>query len=164
MAIGAISFFDRWPDSHVAPEAHGPPPGQEFTQIGRAGARRRICLRCDPRQRLPSSIQRNKTDSVEDIGAEAADPTPSIESVLNDADDEGRCAVRAAFEACVKGDDKLESLYLAIIDGNLKREEIAAALGWTPDEVSAARNKLQRRLVAQFPALFASYKKTRVRT
>ena len=108
--------------------------------------------------------KRNKTDALEDIGAEVADPTPTIESVLSDADDEGRCAVRAAVEACVKGDDKLESLYLAVIDGNLKREEIAAALGWTPDEVSAARNKLQRRLVAQFPAHFASYKKTRVRT
>lgn len=108
--------------------------------------------------------KRDRTDSIEDIGPDAADPAPSIESVLGEADDEGRRAVRAAFEACVKGDDKLESLYLAIIDGNLKREEIAKALGWTPDEVSAARNKLQRRLVAQFPAQFASHKKTRVRT
>jgi DNA-directed RNA polymerase specialized sigma24 family protein len=108
--------------------------------------------------------KRSKTTSVEDIGVEAADPAPSIESVMSDAGDEGRGAVRAAVEACVKGDDKLESLYLAIIDGNLKREEIASTLGWTPDEVTAARNKLQRRLVAQFPAQFASFKKTRGRT
>ena len=71
--------------------------------------------------------------------------------------------MRAAFEECVKGDEKLELLYLAVLDGNVKREEVAAALGWTVDEVTAARIKLQRRLVAQgFPALFASYKKTRV--
>ena len=108
--------------------------------------------------------KRNKTDSFEDVGPDAADPAPNIESVQSEAEDEGRRAVRAAFEACVKGDDRLESLYLAIIDGNLKREEIAAALSWTPDEVSAARNKLQRRLVAQFPAQFASCKKIRVRT
>jgi hypothetical protein len=107
--------------------------------------------------------KRNKTDSLEDTAVETADPSPSIESTLSDADDEGRCAVRAAVEACVKGDEKLESLYLAIVDGNLKREEIATALGWTPEEVSAARNKLQRRLMAQFPAQFSSHKRTRVR-
>jgi hypothetical protein len=108
-------------------------------------------------------LKRNRTDSVEDRGVEPADPTPSIESILSDEDDEGRRAVRAAVEACVKGDDKLESLYLAIIGGDVKREAIASTLGWSPDEVTAARNKLQRRLVAQFPAMFATFKRTRGR-
>jgi hypothetical protein len=108
-------------------------------------------------------LRRNKADSVEDIAVDLADPTPSVERILADEDDEGRRAVLAAVEACVKGDDKLESLYLAIIDGDLKREALASTLGWTPDEVTAARNKLQRRLVAQFPAQFASFKKTRGR-
>jgi hypothetical protein len=106
--------------------------------------------------------KRGKADLLENLNATTPDPAPSAETNLAEADDEGRKAVRAAFEECVKGDDKLELLYLAILEGNLKREEIAAALGWTADEVTAARIKLQRRLVAQFPALFASYKKTRV--
>lgn len=107
---------------------------------------------------------RSKIDSLEGQHETTADPQPSVETVLADEQDDGRRAVRAAFDECVKGDDKLELLYLAILDGNLKREEIATALDWSSDEVTAARIKLQRRLVAQFPGLFASFRKTRVRS
>jgi hypothetical protein len=105
---------------------------------------------------------RSKVDPIEDVGAAIADPTPSIQNVLEE--EEGTRAICATFEACMKGDEKLELLYLAVLDRNVKREDIAEALGWAVDEVTAARNKLQRRLISQFPAQFASYKKTRVRS
>ena len=58
------------------------------------------------------------------------------------------------------GDSRLEELYLAIsVEGHTKREDIAEALGWSVDDVTAARVKLQRRLVSQFPELFSKARK-----
>lgn len=105
---------------------------------------------------------RSKVDHVEEVGVGAPGPAPSVLDALEE--EEGTRAICATVEACLKGDEKLELLYLAILDGNVKREAIAEALGWSVDEVTAARNKLQRRLVAEFPGKFAAYKKTRVRS
>jgi hypothetical protein len=103
---------------------------------------------------------RSKLDLIEDGAASARDPALTVDELLQQ--EEGRAAICASIELCVEGDDKLELLYLAILDGTVKREEIATALGWTLNDVSAARIKLQRRLVAKFPEQFASHKKARV--
>jgi hypothetical protein len=76
------------------------------------------------------------------------------------AAEQGRAAICAAFEACVDDDAKLEDLYLAILDGHVKRDDIARTLGWSSEQVSAARVKLKRRLLAKFPQMFATTKKT----
>jgi hypothetical protein len=70
-------------------------------------------------------------------------------------------AVCAAVEACTKGDDDLELFRLAVLDGHTKRENIATAIGWESPRVTAARTKLQRRLIKEFPAQFAAAKKKR---
>ena len=44
-------------------------------------------------------------------------------------------------------------------DGNVKRQDIANALGWTTEQVSAARIKLKRRLLSKFPETFATVAK-----
>jgi hypothetical protein len=69
-------------------------------------------------------------------------------------EEESRAEFLRVVEACTSGDPDLEALYLAIVDGNTKREDIAAALAWDADRVTAARMKLQRRLVREAPALF----------
>lgn len=50
------------------------------------------------------------------------------------------------IEAAVAGDADLESYYLAVLDGPLKREQLAASLGWSTEKVSVVRKKLRRRL------------------
>lgn len=62
-------------------------------------------------------------------------------------DEESRGSLFADVEACAQGDADLEALLAAILDGNTKREQLVEALGWTPERVSVARKKLQRRLV-----------------
>ena len=107
-----------------------------------------------------SDVTNDSTIDLDEARAASAtsDPAPSVLDAMEE--EEGTRAICATVEACLKGDETLELLYLAILDGNVKREAIAEALGWSVDEVTAARNKLQRRLVAQFPAKFAAYKKT----
>jgi hypothetical protein len=101
---------------------------------------------------------RDKAAPAPDAGVEAADDCPSAEDML--AAEQGRAAICAAFEACVDDDAKLEDLYLAILDGHVKRDDIARTLGWSSEQVSAARVKLKRRLLAKFPQMFATTKKT----
>jgi hypothetical protein len=78
-------------------------------------------------------------------------------------DEEGQHELCEAVESCTTGDADLEAFYLAIIDGNVKREAIAEALGWDVDRVTAARIKLQRRLVRTAPELFADVRERRRR-
>lgn len=79
----------------------------------------------------------------------------------DEAENDGRSAICFAVESCTKGDEMLELFHLAVLDGKTKREDIAAALGWSVDQVSAARTKLQRRLIKRFPEEFAAAKKKR---
>jgi len=102
---------------------------------------------------------RAKTDPTPNAGVDTAEDNPSAEDSI--VAEQGRRAICAAFEACVDDDAKLQDLYLAILDGNVKREDIAKALGWSPEEVSAARIKLRRRLLSKFPEKFASAAKER---
>lgn len=51
------------------------------------------------------------------------------------------------FEDCIRGDPELLALYAVILEGTTKREEIAAALGWSADRVSVVKKKLQRRFL-----------------
>ena len=99
---------------------------------------------------------RSKADPATDSGVETADGNPSAEDSL--IGEQGRAAIYAAFEACVEDDAKLQDLYLAILDGNVKRDDIATALGWTAEDVSAARIKLKRRLLSKYPETFATAK------
>lgn len=48
----------------------------------------------------------------------------------------------------VRGDEVLEPLVLAILEGHTKREDLATALGWPTNKVKDAREKLARRLSA----------------
>jgi hypothetical protein len=105
-------------------------------------------------------VRRSKLDFDEASVAGAADPRSDGDG-QSDGADEGRTAICAAVEACTRDDEALESFYLAVLDGHTKREDIAAALGWTPDAVTAARVKLQRRLLKKFPQEFASAKARR---
>lgn len=77
------------------------------------------------------------------IAMEVTTASPEDEAV----DEEARGALVADVEACARGDADLEALLAAILDGNTKREQLVEALGWTPERVSVARKKLQRRLV-----------------
>ena len=61
------------------------------------------------------------------------------------ASDDDAPIVNLAKEAA--GDDEDCQLYLLAVDeGNTKREDIAAALEWTPEKVSVIAKKLQRRI------------------
>lgn len=62
-------------------------------------------------------------------------------------EEEGRRNILGTIERAIGDDAELRALYEAIIDGAIKREELAASLGWSVERVSAARIKLQRRLV-----------------
>jgi hypothetical protein len=103
---------------------------------------------------------RTKTAPVEDAGHNDPDDAASATELLEE--DEGRKILAAEVAACTEGDEELGLLYLAIQEGALKRDDIAAALGWTPARVSAARVKLQRCLLRAFPEKYAAYKKRRV--
>ena len=77
------------------------------------------------------------------------DPSPAGTPESEALEEEGRVALLAALERAARGDPDLEALYLTVLDGVTKREDIAGALGWDPGRVSAARIKLQRRLTSQ---------------
>ncbi len=62
------------------------------------------------------------------------------------------------IDSCVADDQDLKSLWLAVKDGCVTRSELASSLCWTADRVSAARIKLQRRLLKSFPETFSEYK------
>jgi hypothetical protein len=105
-------------------------------------------------------VVRAKTDALPDFDRQA----PLADSPEDDAvEEENRSAVLASIEACVSDDADLQALYLAVLDGATKREEIAAALGWSVDRVTAARIKLQRRLVRQAPEQFGPARERRRR-
>lgn len=79
-------------------------------------------------------------------------------------EEERRVALLASFDACVGDDPDLRALYEAALDGTTKRDEIAEALGWSADRVTAARIKLQRRLVSRAPEQFGGVRERRRRT
>jgi hypothetical protein len=72
-----------------------------------------------------------------------------------------RTEVVAAIENCASDDEELSAFYVTVLDGHTKREDIASALGWDVNRVSAARVKLQRRLEKQYPDMFEDMKKRR---
>ena len=95
---------------------------------------------------------RAKTDTFHDFERIA----PLADSPEDDAlAEERRIAILSSIEACTTDDEDLRALYLAILDGAVKREEIAAVLGWPADRVTSARIKLQRRLLRRAPTTFA---------
>jgi hypothetical protein len=90
---------------------------------------------------------------------------PLASSPEDDAiEEEGRQKVLATIEEAIGDDADLGAIYGAILDGAIKREDIAASLGWSVDRVTAARIKLQRRLVRISPDQFASALEKRRRT
>lgn len=101
------------------------------------------------------AFRRDKTDLVGEEIEDAADPGDALD------EDEGRSAICDAVEACTGGDEPLQLFRLAVLDGHTKREDIGKALGWSPEQVTAARIKLQRRLMSRFPVEFAAAKSKR---
>jgi hypothetical protein len=106
------------------------------------------------------SVGRSKHD-------EAATALSRDEALIGSREDaqveeEDRRALLEAVAACADEPD-LRAYLDAVLDGNVKREEIAEALGWTGERVSAARIKLQRRLVRSFPETFAAVRDGRRR-
>ncbi len=102
---------------------------------------------------LGSSGSLNGDASV-DAGAQLIRIQDSAESEL--VREEGRRAILRSIEACIDGDDDLRALYHIVIEeGATKRDEIARLLGWSPSRVTAARIKLQRRLVRHAPDTFS---------
>lgn len=87
-----------------------------------------------------------------DVDQQAADDG-ELENMQSD--------IVATIERCASDDDDLTNFYLAVIDGNTKREDIASALGWDVAKVSRVRIKLQRRLETQYPEIFGELKKRR---
>ena len=104
------------------------------------------------------SAVRSRVMLIDDAGANAPSGLPPADEALAER---GRSEILEAFAASIKGDEELEDLHRAILEGHTKREQIAEALQWSVERVSAARVKLQRRLVARFPALFADITKRR---
>lgn len=101
---------------------------------------------------------RSATTPAADAGVDCThDAVPADEMIA----ESGRCDVLAAAARCVEGDEDLEAYYLAVLQDGPTRDEIAKTLGWAADKVTAARIKLQRRLVTRFPDEFAKYKKKR---
>ena len=82
---------------------------------------------------------------VSDGGLEQ-EPSPAGNPESEAIEEEARSALLSSFAEAARGDPDLEALYATVLDGATKREDIAAALGWDPARVSAARIKLQRRL------------------
>lgn len=79
-------------------------------------------------------------------------------------EEEGRQHILGTIEEAVADDADLRALYGAILDGATKRDDIAASLGWSESRVSAARIKLQRRLVRIAPEQFSPTLTKRRRT
>jgi hypothetical protein len=113
---------------------------------------------------LPSDMKkmsrRDKVD-LDGVAVDAARDTRISDDGEVDGPDDAWTPICEAVAACAEGDPALESFYLAVLDSNTKREEIAATLGWSPADVTAARVKLQRRLLSKFPNEFASAKRRR---
>lgn len=101
---------------------------------------------------------RDRADFADDGNVEGTSDEPSPEDAVADRE---RSDVLAAVAACADGDADLEAYYCTVLDGHVRREDVAEQLGWTAERASAARVKLQRRLVARFPDLFGSSKKVR---
>lgn len=79
-------------------------------------------------------------------------------------EEEGRRKILGTIEEAIGDDADLRALHGAILDGAVKREEIAASLGWSAERVTAARIKFQRRLVRLAPDQFAPTLEKRRRT
>jgi hypothetical protein len=101
---------------------------------------------------------RGKATPTEDAGLNTSSDEPLADEILAE---NGRSDILAAAAACAEGDPALETLYLTVLEGYVKRDDLAEVLGWSAAEVTAARNKLQRRLLAEWPALFSKYKQRR---
>ena len=101
---------------------------------------------------------RDKATATEDAGAESAHGDPLPDELLAEHD---RSTILAAAAKCVEDDEELQALYLAILEGHHKPAEIAELLGASVSVINTSRIKLQRRLVAGFPELFAKYKQRR---
>ena len=99
---------------------------------------------------LTSSERKKHVRAPRVVSSEALehDPSPAGNPEREAIEEEGRAALLSTFAEAARGDPDLEALYLAVIDGATKREDIAASLGWDPARVSAARIKLQRRLAS----------------
>ncbi len=113
------------------------------------------------RSLLSSAVKadgRDKTDLDEQGVVDPPAETPAPDSRILD---EARTAIVAAVECCANDDAELSDFYLAVLDGHTKRDDIATALGWDVDRVTAARVKLQRRLEKRHPDLFGDRKKRR---
>lgn len=104
---------------------------------------------------LTSSAKKSAVRSKTHAQADFDGLVPLAASPEDDAvEEEGRREILAALETAVADDADLKALYLAVLDGATKREDLAAALGWRADRVTAARIKLQRRLIKHAPHLF----------
>jgi len=101
---------------------------------------------------------RDRADFADDGIVEGRSDEPSPEDAVADGE---RTEVMAAIVACADGDSDLEDFYMAVLGGHVRREDIAEKLGWTVERASAARIKLQRRLLAHHPELFGTSKKVR---
>jgi hypothetical protein len=85
--------------------------------------------------------------------------TSAVDPVVDDADD-GDSEIMDAVATCADGDPDLEAYYVAVTEEET-RGDVASHLSWPSTRISAARTKLQRRLIVQFPALFCGLKKRR---
>ena len=103
---------------------------------------------------------RARTDAREDFEP-VAGAAPSAEERA--VEEEERALLLRTIEAAAEDDPDLRALCGAILDGAVKRVELAAALGWSVDRVTAARIKLQRRLVRRAPERFAAARTKRQR-
>lgn len=104
---------------------------------------------------LTSAAKKSAVRSKTHAQADFEGLVPLAASPEDDAvEEEGRVAVLASLEAAVADDPELKALCGAILDGATKREDLAAALDWRADRVTAARIKLQRRLLKHAPHLF----------
>jgi hypothetical protein len=96
---------------------------------------------------------RAKTYATQDM-SKHFEPLDSAEDDV--VGEENRRSILATVEECIGDDADLRALYLAILEGHTKREELAAVLNWKADRVTAARIKLQRRLIRAAPERFAA--------
>lgn len=102
--------------------------------------------------------RRDKATASPDAGYDQVDDGLAPDEQLAERD---RSVVLEAVAKCVEDDEQLSALTLAILEGNLKREDLAEALGWSVDTVSASKTKLQRRLMSGFREQFAKFKQKR---
>jgi DNA-directed RNA polymerase specialized sigma24 family protein len=97
------------------------------------------------------------------LGADIDDvPAPPPDDCKGE---EGRSAILDAAAACAQDDPDLSDLYVIVAseDGPTKREDLAEARGRSTDRVTAARVKLQRRLLSRYSELCQDAKQRRPR-